>query len=156
MAYKVLSDTEITDLNDEYKTLLAGLAGENDNAEKAKITAKLQSVGTQAEEHLNVVGREIRAYYTQHSTKVDNWLRMSEQAIVNAHKAAADYKKDPSKGVPAQPQQAAADTILWAKAIADDAQEFGAAWFSYRNAVAPQIPIKYKDAFNVVRGQVME
>jgi hypothetical protein len=156
MAYALIKDTDIKAWNDDYKALADGFAAEADPAEKAKLTARMQSLGTEVEEHLNGVGRQLRAYFKQHSDKVDNWLRMSDQAIGNARKAAATYKKDTSKGVPPQLQQAVADMTLWAQAITLDADEFGAAWFDYRGNVADKIPIKYKAAFLALRGKVLE
>ncbi len=156
MAYKVLDDSDIKDWNTEYQRLTQALAGENDEGERAKLTAQLQSLGTQVEEHLNGVGRQIRAYYGQHSKKVDNWLRMSERAIKEARKAAQAYKKDTTKGMPAQIQQAADDMRLWVKAITDDAQDFGAAWFGYRANMASNVPDKYQSGFKTLRAKVME
>jgi len=45
---------------------------------------------------------------------------------------------------------------LWAQAITDDAQQFGAAWFHYRSAVANKIPEKYQATFKALRAKVME
>jgi hypothetical protein len=156
MAYRVLNDDDIKAWNNDYKTQADALAAEGDLTEKARLTAKLQSLGTQVEEHLNGVARTLRDYYTQHRAKVDNWVNLSEQAIKNARKAAAAYKKDTSTGAPAQIQQTVADLDLWAKAITDDARDFGAAWFAYRNAPATHVPDKYQASFQQVRQKVME
>jgi len=156
MAYKLLDNTDLKGWNTDYETLTDAIANEADPTERAKLTARQQALGTQVEEHLNGVGRQIRAYFTEHKAKVDNWQRLSEQAIANARKAAAAYKKDTSTGVPPQLQQAAADMTLWAQAITDDAQQFGAAWFHYRSAVANKIPEKYQATFKALRAKVME
>jgi hypothetical protein len=156
MAYKLLDNTDIKGWNTDYQTLTDALATETDATERAKLTARQQALGTQVEEHLNAVGRQIRAYFTEHKAKVDNWQRLSEQAITNARKAASTYKKDTSTGVPPQLQQAAADMALWAQAIAADAQEFGAAWFHYRATVANKVPGKYQATFIAMRSKVME
>ncbi len=156
MAYKLLDDADLKGWNGDYEALTNSLATETDQAERAKLTAKQQALGTQVEEHLNGVGRQIRAYFDQHKAKVDNWLRLSDQAITNARKAAAAYKKDTSAGVPPQLRQAAADMALWAQAITDDAQQFGAAWFGYRATVANKVPEKYQATFKAVRAKVME
>lgn len=156
MAYPVLKDTDIKAWNNDYQALADALANEADATERKKLDAKMQSLGTQVEEHLNEVGRQIRAYFSQHSAKVDNWLRLSELAITNARKAAATYKKDTRTGVPPQLQQAVADMTLWAQAITDDAQAFGAAWFGYRAAMANKVPEKYQATFKTLRAKVME
>ena len=122
MAYKVLDDRDIKQWNTDYDNLVKALADEHDPAEQAKLTAKMQSLGTQVEEHLNVVGRQLKEYFKQHTDKVDNWMHLSDQAIANARKAAAAYKKDTSTGVPPQIKRAADDITLWAKAIGDDSQ----------------------------------
>jgi len=156
MAYKVLDDTDIKKWNTDYDDLVKALAAEHDPAEKAKLTAKMQSLGTQVEEHLNGVARQLQGYFKQHTDKVDNWVRMSDQAIANARKAAAVYKKDTSTGLPPQIKQAADDITLWVKAIGDDSQEYGAAWFAYRGAMANKVPAKYQTAFLAVRSKLMD
>lgn len=156
MTYRLLDDTDIQDWDTDYHTAAQALNGEADDAERAKLTARMQSLGTQVEEHLHQVGRQIRAYFAQHSGKVDNWVRLSEQAIKQARKAADAHKKNPTSGAPAQIQQAADDMTLWAQAITSDAQAFGAAWFNYRNNVATHLPEKYLAAFKAARAKVME
>jgi hypothetical protein len=156
MAYKLIDDTDIKAWNTQYEQLTTDLAAAADNAERAKVNAKMQSLGTEVEEHLNTVGRQIRGYYDQHLSKVDNWMRLSEQTITSARQAAAIYKKSPGTGVPPQLQQAVDNLTLWEKAIGDDAREFGAAWFPYRATMANKVPDKYQTAFKTLRSKVME
>jgi hypothetical protein len=156
MPYKVLDDHDLKEMNAEYKTLAESFAAEANQAEKIKLTAKMQSKGIEVEEYLNNVARQVRAYFTQHSGKVDNWLRLSDTAIANARQAAAAYKKDTTAGVPPQLQQAVNDITLWEQAIGTDADEFGAAWFKYRVGFAAAVPAKYKAAFLALRTKVME
>jgi hypothetical protein len=156
MTYPILDDDDISAWNDDYKVQADALAAEDAQAEKAKLTAKLQSIGTQVEEHLNGVGRTLRVYFDRHDSRVNNWLNLSEKSITGARKAAAAYKKDTSTGVPAQLQQSVSDLDLWAKAITDDARLFGAAWFKYRNNPANNVPLKYQASFAAIRQKVME
>lgn len=159
MAYKVLDDRDIKKWNLEYEEMsdkLAALPQNADPTERAKLTADMQALGNQVKAHLDEVGPKMRTYLNQHFAKVDNWVRLSELAITNARKAAATYKKDTSTGVPPQLHQAAADMTLWSKAIADDADEFGDAWFGYRGEMANKIPAQYQASFKALRAKVIE
>ncbi len=157
MAYKLLNNAELKAWNATYKEYSDALASEANEVERAKLTAKMQSLGTQVEEHLNEVGRKLRTYFTQHITKVNNWERLSQQAITAARKAAADYKKDTTAGLPPQLQQAVENLRLWEAAMGDDGTALGAAWFGYRaDGDMNKIPLKYRAAFQAVRNKLMD
>lgn len=162
MAYKLLDNADLQEWNTAYGELSNAYAAEankpqRNDAELAKLTARMQSLATQVEEHLSEVGRQLRTYYDQHLGKVNNWERLSEQTIAAARKSAADYKKDTSTGLPPQLQQAVEDLGLWDTAIEQDAVQLGAAWFGYRaDGAMNRIPDKHKAAFRSLRSKLMD
>lgn len=156
MAYTALPATQIDTWDNEYNDLTNELANENNERARRLVQREMDSLGGKIEKRLLLDMGKVRGYYNQHVSKVDVWLAEALKLGKTAEALASKFKSNPKK-TEYVAQIKLIETRLGAihKAITDDANDMGAAWFEYRGAVAGHTPAKYKAKFLALRSSMM-
>jgi hypothetical protein len=154
--YPKLTADDVKQWDGDYEQLQLKFAQEQDDQEKAKLTAAMQSLAVRVEERLTKDIQTVRRYSKTRRHNADAFVIEAQNELKLARVKAAEFKKKPSKtGLPPQVRDSIKKISEIEKAFQDDGQDYGTSWFEYRGAPINKVPAKHAATFNAVQGTIV-